>query len=75
MWQVVRVSGPYANPEEVAFYSNGPHRTDAYLYTGAGLRLFPTSCVSLLPSPLVAPLSYLTAPTPFLPHNASSQPQ
>ena len=30
---VVRVQGPYANPEEVAFYSLGPKRTDAYLYT------------------------------------------
>ena len=30
---VIRVQGPYANPEEVAFFSQGPKRTDAYLYT------------------------------------------
>ena len=30
---VVRVQGPFANPEELAFFSQGPKRTDAYLYT------------------------------------------
>ena len=29
----MRVQGPFANPEEISFYSLGPKRTDAYLYT------------------------------------------
>ncbi|UPR03198.1 nitrile hydratase [Chloropicon primus] len=30
---IVRAQGPFANPEEVSFYSQGPRRTDALLYT------------------------------------------
>ena len=31
--RVVRVSGPFANPEEVSFFLHAPMRTDAFLYT------------------------------------------
>ena len=30
---IMRVQGPFANPEEVSFYSQGPQRTDSFLYT------------------------------------------